>query len=705
MQGNSDRYRIGVDIGGTFTDVVVLDQQTGDVHLVKVPSVPADPAAGFLNGFDRALVRHAVPIDRIAFVGHGTTVATNTIIEGKGAAVGLLTSEGFSDVLEIAYQTRPDQYDLMYTKPKPLVPRRRALGVPERTGPDGRVWIPLDEAVCIAQARRLVDAGAAVIVVAFLHSYRFPAHEQRAAAVIRAALPGVPVVASAEVCPEYREYQRTSTAVVNALLLPSVGSYVARLTEQLAVRGARADVHLMTSSGGVMAGGIAARFPVQLIESGPAAMALGAAYVAGLAGFADCVVFDMGGTTAKVALVSGGVPRVSDQFEVGAMAVASDTAGRGRGYPVRTPSVEMVEVGAGGGSIAALDPGGALGVGPESAGADPGPACYAQGGDRPTITDANLVLGRLNAAFFLAGEKPLDIARAAEAIETRIARPLRMTVEAAAEAIIEVAVARMAAALRMATIRRGVDPRRFVLVACGGGGPLHAAAIAARCGMTRVLVPPAPGLTSALGLLATDLRHDLVHQVMTETAEAQPDAVEAALLALEAEGARLLAEQAVAPADIRHLRIAEVCYLGQAFQLRITLPEGPVTRAIIEDVVQRFHVAHKAAYGFASEGEPTMLIALRVTCIGQIRRPALREVEAGGREPPEAARKPARRVIFRGHVAEACDVWDRAALRAGNLLRGPAIIEQMDTTTLLPPGAQAEVDRLGNLILNLAGEG
>ena len=704
VQGTSDRYRIGVDIGGTFTDVVLLDQQTGDLHLVKVPSVPSDPAAGFLHGFDRALARHRVAVEGIAFIGHGTTVATNTIIEGKGAAVGLLASEGFADVLEIAYQTRPDQYDLMYTKPKPLVPRRRALGVPERTGPDGRIWRPLDESAAVAQARHLMAEGAEVIVVAFLHAYRFPEHEQRAAAAIRAALPGVPVVASAEVCPEYREYPRTSTAVVNALLLPRVGSYVARLTEQLSARGARADVHLMTSSGGVMAGRVAARFPVQLIESGPAAMALGAAYVASLAGFGDCVVFDMGGTTAKVALVSGGVPRVSDQFEVGAMAVASDTAGRGRGYPVRTPSVEMVEVGAGGGSIAALDPGGALGVGPESAGADPGPACYAQGGDRPTITDANLVLGRLNADFFLAGEKRLDVARATAAIATSIARPLRMTVEAAAEAIIEVAVARMAAALRMATIRRGVDPRRFVLVACGGGGPLHAAAIAARCGMTRVLVPPAPGLTSALGLLATDLRHDLVHQVMTETAAADPDAIEAAFASLEAEGARLLAEQAVADADIRHGRIAEICYLGQAFQLRITLPEGAVTRAALDDAVRRFHLAHKAAYGFSSDGEPTMLIALRLTSIGLVRRPALREVLQGGTAPPEAARKPARRVVFRGQVVDSCAVLDRAGLRAGNRLQGPAIIEQMDTTTLLPPGAAAEVDRLGNLIVSLGGE-
>ncbi|WP_347547267.1 hydantoinase/oxoprolinase family protein [Roseomonas sp. CAU 1739] len=699
--GRAGRYRIGIDIGGTFTDVVVVDQQTGDLRLAKVPSVPKDPAAGFLDGLDKALSRHGIAAGDIAFVGHGTTVATNTIIEGRGARVGLITSEGFSDVLEIAYQTRPDLFDLMYEKPRPLVPRRWTVGVPERIGPDGAELIALDTDACVAAARALQQAGVEVVVIAFLHSYRFPVNENAAAAAIRAVLPDLAVVTSSGVCPEYREYQRTSTAVVNALLLPHVGSYVGRLTEALAQRGAAVGVHLMTSSGGVMSAPVAARFPVQLIESGPAAMALGAAYVAQRAGYPNSVVFDMGGTTAKVALVTNGTPRVTEQFEVGAMAVASDTAGRGRGYPVRTPSVEMVEIGAGGGSIAAIDPGGALGVGPESAGADPGPACYNQGGEEPTIVDANLVLGRLNPDFFLGGEKSLDLARARRAIEERIARPLGATVEEAALAIVEIAVARMAGALHMVTVRRGIDPRGFILVACGGGGPLHAAAIARRAGMSKVLIPTAPGLTSALGLLATDLRHDLVRNTMVRAESADPAGIDAIFTELQALGEQLLAEQAVSRDRMRMWRIAEMCYAGQAFQLRIPLPDGPVTGDVLAGLAQRFHEAHKAAYGFASEGEPTMLMALRLTSQGEIERPTLRPLAKGGIDATDAI-KSERRVRLHGapHLV-ACPVYDRTRLLAGNVIAGPAVIEQMDTTTLLPPDARATVDPGGNLIIEL----
>ncbi|MCC7426343.1 MAG: hydantoinase/oxoprolinase family protein [Alphaproteobacteria bacterium] len=700
-KGGSGRFRIGIDIGGTFTDVVVFDRASGELMLVKVPSVPADPAQGFLNGFDRALRQYGIAIGDVEFIGHGTTVATNTIIEGKGATAGLIASEGFSDVLEIAYQIRPNLFDLMYDKPRPLVARRMALGVPERIGPDGKVYVPLDQAAVVERARALQAMGAEAVVIAFLHSYRFPAHERAARDAIQRACPGLPVVLSSDVCPEFREYPRTSTSVVNAVLLPRVGRYVARLGEALAERGARGGLHLMTSSGGVMAGPVAARYPVQLLESGPAATVLGANHVAAVAGFPNAIVFDMGGTTAKVAMVTNGAPRITDQFEVGPMAVASDTAGRGRGHPVRTPTVEMVEVGAGGGSVAAVDPGGALSVGPESMGADPGPACYAQGGAKATITDANLILGRLNPDFFLGGEKMLDAALAEAAVQNHIARRRGWNLTEAANAIIEVGVARMAAALKMVSIRRGIDPRGYVLVACGGGGPLHAAAIARQVGMTAVLIPPAPGLTSALGLLATDLRHDLVRNVMTETRNADPDALDAAYGELAAEGARLLAEEAVPPEAMRHQRLADLCYVGQAFQLRIPVPDGPVTAATLAVLQDRFHAAHKAAYGFASEGEPTEIVSLRLAAIGAIQRPELREAARGG-DNPAAALKARRKVYF--HEAGGaldCPIYDRARLAAGNIIAGPAVVEQMDTTTLLPPGATATVDRIGNLLLRV----
>jgi N-methylhydantoinase A len=699
--GADRRYRVGVDIGGTFTDTVVFDKASGAMHLTKVPSVPANPALGFLDGFDRALRQSGIDVAALDFVGHGTTVATNTIIQEVGARVGLIASEGFSDMLEIAYQTRPDLFDLMYDKPRPLVPRQRALGVPERLDSEGRVLVPLDEAAVAARAIALRDMGAEVIVVAFLHSYRYPRHEQRAAEIIRATCPTMPVVLSSEICPEYREYPRTSTAVVNAALVPRVGRYIADLDGALVERGVTTGLYLMTSAGGITAASVAAERPVQLLESGPAATVLGAAYVSALSGFNDIVVFDMGGTTAKVALVTNGTPRVSDQFEVGHMAVSSDTAGRGRGYPVRTATVEMVEVGAGGGSIAAVDPGGALTVGPESAGADPGPACYGQKGQRPTVTDANVVLNRLNPDYFLGGEKRLDTGLAAAAIERHVGRPMGLGLSDAALTIIEIANARMAAALKMVSIRRGIDPRRYTLVACGGAGPLHAAAIARQAGMQQVLIPPVPGLTAALGLLSTDLKHDFSRNVMQETDTADAATLAGVLASLHDEGAAVLRAQHAAPADMRFVAQADMSYLGQAFQLRIAIPDGPFTAATLAQLAARFHEAHKKAYGFDSGSERTIIVNLRLTAIGQVLRPQLREVERGGPDP-RAAAKGAREVrMERGRAPVTCLVYARERLRAGNVIDGPAIVEQMDTTTLLPPRSRTEVDAIGNLVTRI----
>jgi len=695
------RFRLGIDIGGTFTDCVIVDRVSGAIRVTKVPTVPSDPSAGFLNALETALSCHDVAIGDLDFIAHGTTVATNTIIEGKGTTAGLITSEGFSDVLEIAYQTRTNLFDLFYQKPRPLVARRLTIGVPERTGPQGEILVPLDEAALRDSALHLRQGGASVIVVAFLHSYRFPAHEQRARAVIAEACPGLPVVLSSDICREPREYPRTSTAVVNAVLLPAVGEYVARLEEKLRQRGAGAGLHLMTSSGGIISSQIASQQPVHLLESGPAATVVGANFVAKMAGFRDIIVFDMGGTTAKAAPVTGGMPRVADQFEVGPMAVASDSARRGLGYPVRTPVVEMVEVSAGGGSVAWLDPGGALSVGPESMAADPGPACYGRGGDRPTITDANLLLGRLDPNYFLGGAARLEPDLAATAVERHIARPLGLGLDEAAEAVIEIAAAKMAAAMGLATIRRGIDPRGYALVACGGAGPLHAAAIVRQVGIGQVIIPPAPGLTSALGLLATDLRHDFTRQIMRPLRGLNPATVTTAIAEMREEAIVLLRQESVPEADMHFRPVVDLRYIGQSFNLGLSLLDGPVTAVALQEVAAQFHAAHKEAYGFASEGEPLMMVAIHLIATGAVARPAIAPAAPGGADAAEAL-KSRRKVHFReagGRVD--CAIYDRVRLRAGNIIAGPAIIEQMDTTTLVPPGAEIRSDASGVLIMTV----
>ena len=431
----NSNYRIGVDIGGTFTDLVILDEQTGEVQLVKLSSTPADPSVGFAQVVQRALREASVAPDLVNYLIHGTTVATNAIIEGKGARTALITTEGFRDVLEIARQIRPSLYDLFCDKPTPLVPRRLCLGVPERLDHLGQVLTPLDETAVRKSVQQLVDANVESIAVCLLHSYRNPVHERRVGQIIKEVADDVAVSLSSELCPEMREYFRTSTTVINALVVPVVAGYLERIQERLRQQRVTTPLHLMTSSGGMISAAEARRAPVQMIESGPAAGVTAAAQLGKNAGFENVISFDMGGTTAKAGLIEGGRPRVASHFEVGAAAVVED---RAAGYPVRTPVIDLVEIGAGGGSIAWVDPGGALRVGPESAGADPGPACYRKGQLQPTVTDANLMLGRLNPDYFIGGEMRLDVELARQAV-ARIAKPLKMDVAEAAQGIIEIA--------------------------------------------------------------------------------------------------------------------------------------------------------------------------------------------------------------------------------------------------------------------------
>ena len=695
------RYRVGIDIGGTFTDAVVMDETTGDFRPVKVPSTPEDPSRGFMDALSRTFETMGVTPEQVAFVVHGTTVATNTIIQHKGARVGLIASEGFRDLLEIAWQIRPDLYEIFYDKPSPLVPRHLCMSVPERIDVEGKTLVPLDEEAVRRSARRLKREGVEAITICFLHSYRDPTHERRAAQIIQKEFPDLPVCASSDICPEYREYTRASTAAINAALLPGVGSYVKRLENRLQGEKVCSGLYLMTSGGGIIASDTAKKQPVQLVESGPAAGVIAAAFVGELAGFKDLIALDIGGTTAKAALIEGGQPRLATEFEVGEAAVATTTRSKGRGYPVKTPVIDLVEIGAGGGSIGNVDPGGVMAMGPRSAGADPGPASYAKGATEPTLTDANLVLGRINPDYFLGGELRLDVRLARKAIGRQVARPLRMSVEAAANGMIEIANAHMTGALQLISVQKGVDPRGFVLVAFGGAGPLHAVALARALQIGTVLVPPSPGVTSALGLLVTDLRHDYGRSYITPTSQMDTGVLRQTYREFEKRATELLLQEGVGRSDIHFVREVDMRYRGQSYELRVPLRASRFAKKLVSELNEEFFAIHERSYGFAATTEPTEIVNLRLTAIGSVPRPKRREIPRGSASPKAALK--AERSVYMTDTRRPIptNIYDRYRLKAGNRLAGPAIVEEIDSTTVIPPGCTTKVDGYGNLLIQI----
>jgi len=677
--------RVAVDIGGTFTDATLIDEATGHVAIAKTLTTPADPSEGFMAAVERAVREAGVTARDVTFVVHATTVATNAIIEGKVARSGFVTTEGFRDLLEIGRQVRPTLYDPQFEKPRPLVPRDRAVGVVERLGPKGEVLTPLDERSVRDAAALLARERVESVAVCLLHAYVNPAHERRVGEILAEELPGVPVSLSSEVAPEFREYLRASTTVINAVVRPVVGRYLERIERRLAEAGIGAKLLVMQSSGGVFGADAAARRPVFMVESGPAAGVIAAAHLGAGIGRPDILSFDMGGTTAKVGLIRDGRPSVTKDYQVGAHAGAGIGGMSLAGYPVRTPVVDLVEIGAGGGSIAWVDSGGLLRVGPRSAGADPGPVCYRRGGVEPTVTDANVVLGRLNPSYFLGGELELDVDAARRAIEERCARPLGLSLVEAANGIVEIANAAMVNALHLISVQRGYDPRDFLLVAFGGAGPVHANALARDAEMPTVLVPRSPGIFSATGLLATDLKRDAARTIMRRLEELDPAELEQAFAELERAGAKELAAEGVAPDRIEFVRQLDLRYVGQSYEL--TVPAG-------DDLPARFHAEHDRTYGFSAETEPVECVGVRLQTVGRIARPPLRTLERGDAPPPKATR----RVYFAeagGYVD--CAVHDRYALPAGARLAGPAVVEELDSTTVVHPSYTARVDDVGNI--------
>jgi N-methylhydantoinase A len=677
--------RVAIDIGGTFTDATLVDEESGIATIAKVLTTPADPSEGFMRAFERALGERDAA--RVGSVVHATTVATNAIIEGKIARSGFVTTEGFRDLLEIARQVRPTLYDTQFTKTPPLVPRDRAVAVRERLGPAGEVLVELDDESVREAAAVLARERVESVAVCLLHSYVNPEHERRIGEILAEELPGVPVSLSSDVAPEFREYLRASTTVINAVVRPVVERYLGRIEARLADAGVTATLLVMQSSGGVFGSAAAARRPVFMVESGPAAGVIASAHLGATVGIPDILSFDMGGTTAKVGLVQDGEPSVTKDYNVGGHA----GAGIGRmslsGYPVRTPVVDLVEIGAGGGSIAWVDSGGLLRVGPQSAGADPGPVCYGRGGTEPTVTDANVVLGRLNPAFFLGGEMGLDVEAARAAIEERLATPLRLTVTEAAYGIVEIANAAMVNALHLISVQRGYDPRDFVLVAFGGAGPVHANAIAREAEMPRLLVPPSPGIFSATGLLTTDLKRDAATTVMRRADKVSAAELDVVFEELERDGAEELTAEGLPRDRVEFVRALDMRYVGQSYELAV--PAG-------DELIERFHAHHERVYGFAAPTEPVEIVSVRLTSVGRIAKPPARTLARGA--APEA--KETRPVYF----AEAdgfvdCPIYGREALPAGATLSGPVVVEELDSTTVVHPGYRVRADENANLIV------
>ena len=694
-------YRLGIDIGGTFTDAVLLNEETGETRTGKVPSTPDDLSRGFLDAVRLIVADGGISPTSVEHLVHATTIATNSIIEGKTALTGFVTTDGFRDMLEIARQIRPSLYDLQFEKPPPLVPRYLAFGVPERLDANGDVLTPLDEQAVREVARALKQEGVRTIAVCFLHSYINPAHERRAGEILAHECPEAIVSLSSDVAPEFREYFRASTTVINAAITPIVSDYLRSIEQRLRSDGFTAELLAMQSSGGVLTFETARDKPVFMVESGPAAGAVAAAYLGVALGSPNVLSFDMGGTTAKACLIQDGTPDVTKDYQVGAEAGRSSGAfGGASGYPVRVPVIDLAEIGAGGGSIAWVDSGGVLRVGPHSAGAAPGPVCYGQGGDRPTVTDANLVLGRLNPDNFLGGEIKLDVDAAHRAIEETCARPLGLALEAAAFGIVEIANSAMANALRLVSIHRGYDPRDFVLVAFGGAGPVHANRIAAELEVPTLLVPNSPGIFSATGLLVTDLKHDFSVTMIQRAEDLDTDAVERAFAQMLEKGHIVLARESTPAERMSFQRAADMRYQGQSFELTIPLPDQPLANDALSGVLEAFHRGHEQAYGFAAPEEPVEFVNLRVTAVGGIVKPALRRLDRSDGNAGEALTG-RRDVYFEETDGRTdCPIYDRYALSAGVEVPGPAIIEERDSTAVVHPGYAARVDVYGNLLIS-----
>jgi N-methylhydantoinase A len=678
--------RIGIDVGGTFTDLFLFDEADGRTLRHKLSSTPADPYQAPIQGIREILRRAGAQSAQVKFVGLGTTVATNALLERKGATTGLITTAGFRDLLELGRQRRPHVYDLFVRKPAPLVRRELRAEVVERIGPDGSVLTALDEDSAVEALDRLVALGASTIAVCFLHSYANPAHENRVVDIARARHPAVTITSSRELIPEFREYERLSSTVVNAYLMPVMSRYLGRFSEAVRELGIPETPFVMSSGGGVASPALAARRPIDLLLSGPSGGVSGALFQAKISGYPDLITFDMGGTSTDVCLIQDSRAEVTHGRTID-------------GLPIRSTAVDVHTVGAGGSSIAWIDAGGFLRCGPHSAGANPGPACFGREGGKPTVTDANVVLGRLNQEYLLGGALRIDANRSRQVLEAHVARLKGCAVHEAAAAILAITNTNIAQAIRHVSVERGLDASRFMLVAFGGAGPLHAADVARELGMT-VLVPPGPGVLCAMGVLTKDIQLDLSQTRLVRGAKSGAATEASSILAdLERRGLETLARNGVATDHGVIERSIDARYVGQNFELPVPLPENVTEADLLDAVAAGFHAVHKRLYGYDQPAKEVELVTFRMKVLVAVAKPDFaRSQEARAAAAPLA--RSVRDAYF--HTLDAfvpCPVYERDDFAPGMSLSGPAIVEQMDTTTIVPPDFDAKADPWGNLIL------
>ncbi len=683
------RWRVGVDSGGTFTDICLADEATGEIRVWKVPSTPDDPSRAISDGVTEGLATAAgaTPADT-AYFGHGTTVATNALIQHRGVATGLITTDGFRDLLEIGRQRRPHLYDLQVDKPQVLVTRDLRLEVPERLRHDGRIETPLDEAAVRAAAQRLKAAGVTAVAICFLYAYLDPRHEQRAKAIVVEVMPDAFVTASHEVAPEFREFERFSTTAVNAYLGPVLGRYVERLGPRLDELGLKGPRHITQSNGGVMSLRVASAQAVRTVLSGPATGVVGAQEVGKRSGHDNLITFDMGGTSTDVALIANGEARLAGEMEV-------------HGYPLKTPMLDIHTVGAGGGSIAHLDAGGHLKVGPRSAGSVPGPVCYGLGNSEATVTDANVVLGTLHPTHLLGGRMGIDRAKAVAAVDA-LAQRIGLPPMATAQGIVSVVTANMAKAIRVISVQRGHDPRDYTLIAFGGAGPLHAARLARELDIPRVLVPRNPGILCALGLLMTDLKTNYAQTRLVRLESATLSTFAEVLSGLEARAAAWFESEGL-PRDARQTRRSvDMRYVGQNYELPVAYPEGLHSgEALLAALKSGFEAAHRQMYGYIAEEEPIQAVTFRVEATGRVRKAEPKSYPPATRLLADSNAVLGRRDVWLPETGAitSTPVYDRERLAPGHVVAGPAIIEQMDATTVLLPGQTATVDQWLNILI------
>lgn len=682
--------RIGIDVGGTFTDTVLVDEKNGKFFYTKTPTTHNDLADGVMKGLDEILEISGASIDDIDYIIHGTTIGTNAVVEGKGARVGLITTAGFEDVLEIRRVARPKEaaFDFGADNPPPLVPRYLRRGVVERIDSKGQVVVPLNEASVIEAIEYFKGQQVEAIAVALLFSFLNDSHEKKVAEICNKILPGVPVSISSEVCPEFREYERTSTTVMNAYLGPVIENYIDNLTSRLKKRYGEVTLHIMQSNGGAMTAEVAKSHASQLINSGPAGGAIATAFISRLTGNEMAVGADMGGTTFDISIIDKTLPKTT-------------TWGGVTNYPIKLQMIDLRTIGAGGGSIAWVDEGGALNVGPQSAGSDPGPACYGWGGTLPTVTDANLILGRLNPDYFLGGKLPLYPGKAEKAIKEHVADRMGLSLEEAALGIIKIVDANMAKGISGVSVERGYDLREFALITMGGAAALHAANIARELNMAKVVVPQMSGNFSAVGLVIADIQHDYVRTLVKKEYDIDPADLLNTFKEMENEGIRQLIEEKVSRENIEVTWSADLRYEGQSWELNTPIEAvEELGEQEMQKIISDFHHLHQQVYSYSETNEVVEFVNVRVRVIGK--NPTLTiKPDSNGAHTPEAAKKGIRDVYFNGIGWQKIPIFERESLHPGALISGPCIVEEAISTTLIPPRFRATLDKFKNIIIGI----